>query len=279
VIVDAHQHFWDLRRFPQDWLAPRAMAPIRRSFLPRHLAPLLRKAGVDRTVFVQTQHDLEENRWVLGLADAHPWIAGVVGWVDLRSPRCEEQVLEFRRNPKFAGVRHVVQDEPDDDWIVRPPTLRGLRALEKHGVPFDLLFFTRHLRHAPTLARKFPGLRLVLDHLSKPDVRAGRILGWIDEFREAARHRNVFCKLSSLVTQADWKRWTAADLRPYVQAALELFGPERLMWGSDWPVCLLAASYLEWYQALAELLSPLSSDERRMILGGTAARVYRLKGA
>jgi L-fuconolactonase len=279
VIVDAHQHFWDLRIFPQDWLAGPEMKPIRRTFLPRDLEREIRKAGVGRTVFVQTKHDPAENRWALNLADEHPWIAGVVGWVDLRGPRCEEQILEFREHPKFVGVRHVVQDEPDDDWVVRPDVLRGLRALQKHDVPFDLLFYAKHLRHAATLARKLPRLRFVIDHLSKPDIRGARVLGWIDEFRAAAKFPNVCCKLSSMVTQADWRRWTVSDLRPYVQAALEIFGPDRLMFGSDWPVCLLAATYGEWFDALTELLAPLSRDERAKILGGTAARFYRLKGA
>ena len=279
MIVDAHQHFWDLRLFPQDWLAGPEMKPIRRTFLPKNLAPLLRKAGVDRTVFVQTKHDLAENRWVLGLADEHEWIGGVVGWVDLRSPRCEEQIVEFREHPKFVGVRHVVQDEPDGDWIVRPDVLRGLKALQKHGVPYDLLFTAKHLKHAATVARKLPGLRLVIDHLSKPDIRGARILGWIDEFRSAAEFPNVYCKLSSMATQADWKRWRLADLRPYVQAALDLFGPDRLMFGSDWPVCLLATTYQEWFDAITDLLEPLSRDERARIMGGTAAQFYRLKGA
>lgn len=279
MIVDAHQHFWDLGVFPQDWLAGPEMKPIRRTFLPKDLAPLLRRAGVDRTVFVQTKHDLAENRWVLGLADEHDWIAGVVGWVDLRSPRCEDQILEFREHPKFVGVRHVVQDEPDDDWIVRPDALRGLKALQKHGVPYDLLFFPRHLEHAATVARRLPGLRLVIDHLSKPDIRGARIIGWIDEFRAAAKFPNVYCKLSSMATQADWKRWRLADLRPYVQAALDLFGPDRLMFGSDWPVCLLATTYQEWFDAVTDLLAPLTKDEKARILGGTAARFYRLKGA
>jgi L-fuconolactonase len=276
-VIDAHQHFWDLQIFPQDWLSAAEMKPIRRTFLPKDLAPHLRKAGVDRTVFVQTKHDLAENRWVLGLADEHDWIAGVVGWVDLRSPHCEEQILEFREHPKFVGVRHVVQDEPDDDWVVRPDVLRGLKALQKHGVPFDLLFYAKHLPHAATLARKLPRLPMVIDHLSKPDIRGARVLGWIDAFREAAKFPNVHCKLSSMVTQADWKGWSVSDLRPYVQAALELFGPDRLMFGSDWPVCLLAASYQEWFEAITDILSPLSKDEKAKIFGGTAARFYNLK--
>ncbi|HEX7896442.1 MAG TPA: amidohydrolase family protein [Planctomycetota bacterium] len=271
MIIDAHQHFWDLKVFPQDWTT----GPIRRSFLPRHLAPLLKKAGVDRTVFVQTKHDLRENDWALGL-DA-PFVAGVVGWVDLAAKDVERQLLDFLRHPKAVGVRHVVQDEPDVDWVVRPDVLRGLRTLAKHGVPFDLLTYVKQLPHAATLA-EIDGLRIVIDHLSKPLVKEGRILGWIDDFRAAAKFPNVYCKLSSLVTQADWKRWTAADLRPYVNVALDLFGPDRLMFGSDWPVCLLASSYQDWIDTLRDLLAPLSKAERARIFGGTAKAFYRLKG-
>jgi L-fuconolactonase len=272
MIIDAHQHFWDLKVFDQDWTS----GPIRRTFLPKHLAPLLRKAGVDRSIVVQTKHDLRENDWALGLEA--PFVAGVVGWIDLASADVERQLLDFRRHPKAVGVRHIVQDEPDDDWVVRPDVLRGLRVLARHGVPFDLLTYVRQLHHAVTIARKIPGLRIVIDHLSKPRVKEGKILGWIDDLRAAAAFPNVHCKLSSLVTQADWTRWSAAELRPYVNVALDLFGPERLMFGSDWPVCLLASSYQDWIDALRDLLSPLSAPERARIFGGTAKAFYRLKG-
>lgn len=276
-MIDAHQHFWQRGRFKDAWLDRPEHRPISASFLPENLAPLLRKAGVDRTVFVQTQHDLEENRWVLDLAARHDWIAGVVGWVDLASPRCEEQLLEFKARPKFVGVRHIVQDEPDGDFIVRPAVLNGLGVLEKHGVPFDLLFFVKHLRHAETLARRFPGLRMVIDHLAKPRIRDHSMEGWKEAFVAAARHPNVFCKLSGMVTEADWKGWAVADLKPYVQLALDAFGPDRLMFGSDWPVCLLAAPYERVLEALREALGPLAAADLAKIFGGTATRFYGLK--
>lgn len=275
--IDAHQHFWELSRpFDYHWLDTPAHAPIRRDFLPEHLEPHLRAAGVDRTVFVQTQHDLEENRWVLGLAEQHPFIAGVVGWVDLASPACEEQVQEFRRFPKFVGVRHITQDEPDDDFIVREDVLRGLTVLQKHQVPFDLLFYVKHLRHVPALARRLPDLPMVIDHLAKPRIRDGRLDDWLPNFREAARFPNVYCKLSGMVTEADWRHWSAADLRPYVDAALEAFGPARCMFGSDWPVCELAATYERVHAALRECLGGLTDGERQRIFGGTAREFYRL---
>ncbi len=275
--IDAHQHFWQLSRpFDYRWLDAPALSTIRRDYLPSDLEPHLRAAGLTHSVFVQTQHNLDEARWVLTLAEQHPFIAGVVGWVDLASPDVESQVVAMRQYPKFVGVRHVVQDEPNPDWIVQPTVLRGLRVLEKHGVPYDLLFFVPHLRHAVTVARHCPDLPLVIDHLSKPRIKAGAFDDWLPHLRAAAACPNVYCKLSGLVTEADWSSWRPADLRPYVERTLELFGPERCLYGSDWPVCELAATYERQYAALDGLLAGLSESERAAIFGGTAARFYRL---
>lgn len=276
-MIDSHQHFWDLGQFDFGWLDAEPMAPIRRCFLPEDLEPALREVGVERTVFVQTQHDVAENRWVLDLAEKHAFIAGVVGWVDLASPRCEEQLLEFRDHPKFVGVRHITQDEPDDDFIVRDAVLGGLAVLQKHSVPFDLLFYVKHLHHAVTLGRMFPDLPMVIDHLSKPPIKAGRIDDWKPSFVAAAQCRNIHCKLSGMITEADWTSWKPADLEPYVQIALDAFGPDRLMFGSDWPVCLLAGSYRQVYDALREALGPISAAERANIFGNTAKRFYHLR--
>ena len=277
LTIDAHHHFWQLSQpFNYDWLNAPALAPIKRDYLPEHLAPLLAAAGVQRSIFVQTQHNLDESRWVLGLAEEYPFLAGVVGWVDLASPDCERQLLEMRLYPKFVGVRHVTQDEPDDDFIVREDVLRGLAVLERYAVPFDLLFYVKHLRHAATLARRLPALPLVIDHLSKPCVKEQRTDDWLPHLKAAAAFPNVYCKISGLVTEADWKRWTVADLKPYVQTALECFGAERCMYGSDWPVCELAGSYDRVHGALVEALGPISVAERNAIFGGTAARFYRI---
>jgi L-fuconolactonase len=275
MILDAHQHFWQLSQpFDYAWLRAPDKANICRDFLPADLRPLIQRAGVDRTIFVQTQHNLAENRWVLKLAEENDWIAGVVGWVDLQSPRCEEQLLEFMDHPKFVGVRHITQDEPDDDFIVRPAALNGLKVLEKHRVPFDLLFFVKHLKHAVTVARAVPNLPLVIDHLAKPRIKDHSLDDWLPHFRAAAACPNVFCKLSGMITEADWEHWQPADVSPYIDAALELFGPERLMYGSDWPVCELAGSYQEQFDALRENLLQLSSSEREKIMGGTAVKFY-----
>jgi L-fuconolactonase len=277
LVIDSHHHLWQRSQpFDYRWLDAPELEPIRRDYLPSDLAPLLRNAGVDRTVVVQTQHNLKENDWALSLAEQHDFIAGVVGWVDLASSDCERQLLEYRRHSKFVGVRHVTQDEPDDDFIVRPDVLRGLKTLEKHRVPFDLLFFVRHLRHAATVAQKFPNLPLVLDHLAKPMIKAGRLDNWGADFRRAAANSNVYCKLSGMVTEADWTAWKPAELRPYVDIALESFGPDRCMFGSDWPVCELAASYTEVVATLRDLLAPLSQREKDKIFGDTATSFYRL---
>jgi L-fuconolactonase len=275
--VDAHQHFWQLSQ-PWDyrWLDAPNLAPIRRDYLPADLAPHLQRAGIERSIFVQTQHNLDETRWALSLAEQHPFIAGVVGWVDLASPAVEEQLLSLRQSPKLVGVRHVVQDEADPDWIVRPEVLRGLQVLEKHGVPYDLLFYVRHLRHAATVAHYCPSLTLILDHLAKPRIKDRSLADWLPDFAEAAKCENVFCKLSGMVTEADWQSWRPADLEPYVEVALSHFGPQRCLYGSDWPVCELAASYDRQFEALTEVLETLSNDERAAILGGTASHVYRL---
>jgi L-fuconolactonase len=273
--IDAHQHFWKLSLpFDYGWLDTPNLSDIRRDFMPEDLAPLIRKEGFGRTIFVQTQHDLDENRWVLGLADQHPFIAGVVGWVDLASPHCERQLLEFRKFPKFVGVRHIVQDEPDDDFLIRESVLRGLRALERHSVPFDLLLHVKHLHHVPTLARKLPELPMVIDHLAKPRIKEHGLDDWLPGFREAASYPNVYCKLSGMVTEADWYDWSVDHMRPYVHAALDLFGADRLMFGSDWPVCELAATYEEVHEVLVDALGPISKSERQAIFGGTAARFY-----
>jgi L-fuconolactonase len=278
MIIDSHQHFWDrsLSQFDHSWQENEGLENICRTFLPEHLKPLIDAAGVDKTVFVQTQHSVEENRWVLELAEQNDWIAGVVGWVDLASPECESQVLEFKQHSKFVGVRHVVQDEPDDDFIIRDDVQRGLGVLEKYGVPYDLLFFVKHLRHAATVAKKFPNLRLVIDHLAKPVIKRGEMDGWRDHFIAAAKHPNVWCKLSGMVTEADWDAWRPDDLKPYVETALEHFGPQRCMFGSDWPVCELAASYQQVFEALVTCIGGVSETERARILGENAIEFYQL---
>ena len=276
-MIDAHHHLWQLSQpFDYTWLDREELTPIRRDFMPADLEPPLHAVGVERTVLVQTQHNLAENRWALGLAEKHDFIAGVVGWIDLARLNCETQLLEFKGHPKFVGVRHITQDEPDDDFIVRGEIIRGLRVLESHEVPFDLLLYVKHLRHVQTLARQLPDLPMVIDHLAKPHIKEQRFDDWLPPLQAAAEYPNVFCKLSGMITEANWKSWTAADLRPYVQTALELFGPQRCMFGSDWPVCQLAGSYEQVHQVLVDALGPISNAEKEAIFCRTAETFYRL---
>lgn len=278
MIIDAHQHFWK-KSLPFDyaWLQAPQHTAINRDFMPDDLQQRISQVGVDKTIFVQTQHNLDENRWALKLAEQHDFLCGVVGWVDLASPNCEEQLLEFKDHPAFVGIRHITQDEPDDDFIMRDDVRRGLKVLEKHAVPFDLLFYVKHLKHAAPLAREFPNLPLVIDHLAKPRIREQVTDDWINNFRAASRLPNVYCKLSGMVTEADWETWKPANLRPYVETALEAFTPQRCMFGSDWPVCDLAASYEEVFEALQEIVGPLSEAENRAIFSETAQQFYKLQ--
>lgn len=273
--IDAHVHFWRIAQYASEWMQG-PFAPLKRDFLPDDLAPLLTAGGVDGAIFVQAQPVETDNDWVLALAERHPWIVGVVGWVDLTAPDVEERVERFRANPRFCGIRHITHDEPDDDWILRDDVGRGLAVLERLDVPFDLLFFVKHLPHAATLARRYPHLRFVIDHLAKPRIATASIDDWLPAFRLAAAEPNVFCKLSGMITEADWQRWSPADLRPYIDHALANFGPERLMRGSDWPVCTLAGSYGQVTAALDGAIAALTGAEQAAIRGGTARRFYGL---
>lgn len=276
TVIDAHQHYWELGRFNYDWLNDEPLEPIRRTYLPADLKTHLEANGVDQSIFVQTQHNVEENRWILDLCQQHDFLVGMVGWVDLASPDCEAQLEEFQDNPHFVGIRHVTHDEPDDDFIVRDDVMNGLRVLEKHSMPFDVLFFVKHLKHAQTLGKALPNLPMVIDHLAKPEIKAGRTDNWEANFRAAAQFPNMYCKLSGMVTEADWQHWTADDLRPYVEIALEVFGPERCMYGSDWPVCELAGTYEQVIGAARDVLGQLSDTEQAAVFGGTAKKFYGL---
>ena len=276
-MIDTHQHFWQLEKpFDYGWLDNPDLSAIRRNFLPPDLKSHLDATGISKSIFVQTQHDIEENRWVLGMAEEHEWLVGVVGWVDLAGESCEENLLEFKDHPKFVGIRHITQDEPDNDFIIRPEILRGLKVLEKHRVPFDLLFYVQHLKHADQLGQELPELPMVIDHLAKPRIKDQSIDDWLPQFKAAAKHENIFCKLSGMITEADWADWKPADLKPYVEAALEHFGPKRCMYGSDWPVCELAGTYEQVHGALKEVLGSVSEAETFEIFEGTARRFYNI---
>lgn len=272
MIVDAHQHFWNLETGDYSWPTPDLPA-LYRTFGPEDLAPELAAAGVDRTVVVQADDSFWETDAMLAHAEAHDFIAGVVGWVPLDRPDEAARALDrYRRHPKFVGVRHLIHTEPDPDWLVRDSVLEGLGLLAEAGVPFDVVsLLPRHLEHVVTIAERHPSLQVVVDHLSKPRIAAGELEPWAAGLRAAAELPNVHAKVSGLVTEADHEHWTVEDLRPYVEHAVEVFGADRLMFGSDWPVLLLAADYQTVFTVYSALLG---ATDRGKVLGGNAARFY-----
>ena len=273
--IDAHQHFWRYDPVEYEWIDG-TMAALQRDFLPADLEPELRGAGFDACVAVQARQTLEETRWLLELADRHPFIAGVVGWVDLQAPDVRAQLEPFRGRPKLVGLRHIVQAEPDDLFLLRPQFLRGVATLRDLGLAYDILIYPRHLPAAVEFAQRLEGHRLVLDHLGKPDIRGGEIQEWRRHLRALSACGHVMAKLSGLVTEADWRAWTPDEMRPYLDVAFECFGYERLMIGSDWPVCTVAADYGRTMRAVSDYLRGRPPAELDAVLGGNAAQLWRL---
>jgi L-fuconolactonase len=276
VMVDAHQHFWDIDRFHYPWMTP-TVEVLRRNFLPQNLKPLLAPAGIDRTVVVQAVHSLEESRWLLGISSGCEFVEGAVVWVDLTSPSLGKDLDELQAHQKFRGVRHQIEDEPDDAWMVHKEVIRGLQELQRRSVPFDLLVRPRHLKYIPQLWDRCPDLKLVLDHIGKPLIRQGDFDGWAREIETLAGLPNVWCKLSGMITEADWKNWAPDTLKPYVQHVVDHFGNDRLMFGSDWPVCTLAGSYQQVVDTLRQVLGRLPPAEEKRIWGGNACDFYCLR--
>jgi L-fucono-1,5-lactonase len=277
MIIDSHQHFWQVGHFDYPWMSSEVEV-LYQDYLPSQLEPILKESGVGNTVLVQASNSLAETYWLLSLAERYPFIAGVVGWVDLKDPEMEQELEVLIANPKFKGVRHLVESEPADDWLVQPSVLKGLRVLARHRVSYDLLVHTRHLKHVKTVAEACPNLRLVIDHVAKPPIASGEITEWASALKEVAAYPNTWCKLSGLVTEANLTSWTTEDLRPYIERALEFFGPKRMMFGSDWPVCLLAASYDQVVEAFQSLLADLTEEHRNRIFSENATEFYRLRG-
>jgi len=273
--IDAHQHFWIYKAEEYDWI-DESMVPLRRDFLPGDLGRELHHSEFHGSIAVQARQSLEETRWLLALADGDPFIMGVVGWVDLRSPDVHSQLKAFSRNSKFVGVRHIVQSEPDDRFLLRNDFLRGISLLERFDLTYDILIYPRHLAVAAELVKQFRRQRFVLDHLAKPGIKTGEIEPWASGIRRLAEFPNVFCKLSGLVTEADWKNWTPEQIFPYIRVASEAFGPERLMIGSDWPVCLVAGTYGRVMEIVKTYLSQCSSEMQEGVLGGNAQRFWKL---
>jgi len=270
--IDAHQHFWRYSPQTHGWITD-SMAVLKQDFLPADLAPLLKRRGYEGCVAVQAEMALSETHWLLDLADQAPFIRAVVGWVDLCAPDVATTLTPLARRKKLRGIRHIVQAEADD-FMLRPDFQRGIAALAPLDLTYDVLVYHRQLPAALSLVERFPQQRFVVDHVAKPDIKAGLRHPWAPHMRALARHPHVFCKASGMVTEADWYAWTPAQLEYYLDVVFDAFGPERVMIGSDWPVCTLAADYDRTMAVVEEYLARLPSSAVQAVLGGTAARFY-----
>lgn len=275
--IDAHQHFWALSRGDYGWLTP-DLAAIHRDFGPDDLAPLIERHGIGRTVLVQAAPTVAETEFMLGIAGATDWVAGVVGWVDFEAADAPATIARLAGNGKLVGLRPMIQDIADPDWMLRPTLAPALAAMSDADLAFDALVLPHHLDRLSRLLDRHPGLRVVIDHAAKPRIRHGEIVAWASAMARLAQETTALCKLSGLVTEAPPDA-DAETLRPYVDHLLATFGPARLVWGSDWPVCTLAAPYDRWVEITDTLLADLSDAARAAVLGGNAAAFYRLESA
>lgn len=277
LVVDAHQHFWNLEKVEYPWLTSE-YGPIYRTFEADELAPQLEQAEVDGTVLVQAADSYEETEYILGEAERCDFVRGVVGWVPLLRPEEAADALDgFKRHAKFKGIRHLIHEEPDPDWLLQDVVIDGLGMLADKGVTFDVVaVLPRHLEHVPAIAERVPELRMVIDHLAKPPIKERRWEPWSSLFARAAEYPNVYAKVSGLNTAADLENWDGEDLRPYIDFALEHFGADRLMFGSDWPVAILAGDYLKVWEETNKATVDLGDRDREALFGGTASAFYGL---
>ncbi len=274
--IDSHQHYWHFNEQDYGWMGEN-MSVIKRDFLPEDLLPELASIGFNGSVAVQARQTLEETNWLLQLADENPHIKGVVGWIDLRSEVAEKQLTEFAKHPKAVGVRHVIHDEEDVDFMLRTDFVRGVKLLEKFGLAYDILIFPKHLRNTVEFVQKFsPEQTFVLDHIAKPLIKEGIVSPWKEEIGELAKFPNVYCKVSGMVTEADWQNWTPENIQPYLDVIFDVFGVDRVMIGSDWPVCLVAGKYSKVMQVVMNYISKFSLSDQAKILGGNAVKAYKI---
>jgi L-fuconolactonase len=274
--VDAHQHFWRYQPEKHNWITD-DMSGLKRDFLPQDLAPHLASNALDGSVAVQAEQSEEETFFLLDLAEHCPEVLGVVGWVDLRADTLPERLACFSQFQKLAGFRHVVQSEPNDRFLLDLRFLTGIARLQEFGFTYDVLIFPRQLPAAIEFTEKFPAQKFVVDHIAKPNIRRSEIDPWSIQMRRLASNPNVLCKVSGMVTEADWSAWRPADLKPYLDVAFDAFGPDRLMFGSDWPVCLLAGSYDQAYELVASYARAFPESDQSKIFGDNAAKFYGLE--
>ena len=276
MIIDSHQHFWNYEPEKHLWIDDE-MSVIRRDFLSDDLQKVFAENGVDACVAVQADQTTEETNFLISIAENNNFIKGVVGWVNLRSESIEEDLLKYKKYDVVKGFRHVVQGEQDHNFMLRPEFLRGIELLGKYDLCYDILIFPHQLGAALELVKKFPNQKFVIDHIAKPYIKDGFFEGWAVMMREIAKHQNVYCKISGMITEADYKTWTPAQAHPYMKLVLESFGAGRVMYGSDWPVCLVAGNYSMVKSLVTDFISDLSQEQQNAIMGGNAAKFYNLK--
>lgn len=275
-MIDAHHHLWSYSSSEYSWIDDR-MAVLRRDFILSDLEKVMAETGVHGTIAVQARQTLEETDWLLSLAEGSALLRGVVGWAPIARENFPGELERLKSNKKLKGLRHVIQSEPDDDYINRPDFNRGIRMLAGSNLVYDILIFEKHLAATIQFVDRHPNQIFVLDHAAKPRIYEKLMEPWKQNICELARRPNVYCKLSGLVTEADWFAWSEADLQPYVDLVLDVFTPSRLMFGSDWPVCLVATTYRRWFESFNRLIGQLSATEKDRVLGATAIEVYHLQ--
>ena len=274
--IDAHQHFWTYHPVRDSWISEE-MKAIRKNFLPEDLQPLLQHHRFDGCVVVQSDQSEEENEFQLSNAAAHQFVKGVVGWVDLQADNIEDRLNHYSHFPLMKGFRHVLQGEPDRALMLKPAFMRGISKLEQHGFTYDILIFEDQLQHIPSLVTSFPNQPFVIDHIAKPGIKKGSFTGWKSAMTTVATYDNVYCKISGMVTEADWQHWTKEDFYPYLDVLVQTFGIHRIMFGSDWPVCLVAASYERMLAIVQDYFAAFSQHEQSLFFGGNATKFYKLK--
>ena len=275
MTIDSHQHFWNYNPVKDSWITDE-MGALRNNFLPRNLKPILDANKIDGCVLVQVDQSEEENDFLVTLAEENDFIKGVVGWVDFQADNIQDRLAYYASIKKLRGFRHIVQGESDDRFLMRPDFMRGISALQSHNFTYDILIYPHQLSVSIEFVRKFPTQKFVIDHLAKPEIKNGNIQSWKKEIREIAAMENIHCKISGMVTEADWQKWTYANVEPYLDVVFESFGIDRLMYGSDWPVCLLAGSYEKQLSITESYINSLSDTEQNKIMGANAFNFYNL---
>ena len=273
-VIDSHQHFWKYNPERHSWISEE-MAAIQKDFLPDNLKDVLLKNKVYGCITVQVDQNEEETNWMLSLAEGHPFIKGIVGWVDLQAPNIIERLQYFSSFPKLKGFRHILQNE-EPSFLQQPSFVRGISYLKNFNFTYDILIYQQHLKAALELVKKFPKQKFVINHLGKPAIAKGHYCGWEKDIKSLSEFENVYCKISGMVTEANWNTWTSENLRPYLDTAVKTFNTKRIMFGSDWPVCLLAASYGNWLQTVQQYFSSFSKNEQEDFFSGNAKQFYNL---